>query len=136
MKRVVVDASVLIAALMANGVARRTLMHTQAALYVPPLIFDEADKHVDRIAQRAGTSAEVIRAVLEIFKERVEELPTALLSSHIEEARKLARDAGDESDAEYVAAALALDAPIWTYDEDFSRIGGIRVCGTAEVRDA
>jgi predicted nucleic acid-binding protein len=48
-------------------------------------------------------------------------------------ARKTARDAGDENDWEYVALSWVEDAPIWTYDADFSRMDGVRTISTAEV---
>ncbi len=131
--KVVVDASVLVASLMADGRARHALLHSSASLYVPPRVFEEVQAKAGKIAKRARVDRTVVEALLTDIRHRIEVVPEALLAPFLPDAqaRALAADAGGDED--YVAAALALDAPVWTYDRDFARIRGIRVIGTAEV---
>lgn len=133
MTRIVVDASVLVAALMADGRARFVLLHSQKTLYVPAFVFAEVERHVDAIAKRARLDRSTVLAALEVLRSHLEELPHALLVPHLDRARRLADDADAAGDEHYIAAALALDAPIWTYDDDFRRVKGVRVCSTRDV---
>lgn len=135
MTKVVVDASVLVASLIADGRARHALLHSSSTLYVPPRVFEELDAKVAKIAKRARIDRTVVEALLADIRRRVEIVPEALLAPFLPEARKLALAAGAEGDEDYVATALALDSPVWTYDKDFGRIRGIRVIGTAGVVD-
>ncbi len=133
MTRIVADASVLIASLMADGRARHPLLHSSATIYVPPRVFDELGRKAGKIAKRARVTRAVVEAMFADLRDRVEVVPQGLLDGFLLEAMARTREAGAEGDEDYVAAALALDAPIWTYDADFARIRGIRVIGTAEV---
>jgi predicted nucleic acid-binding protein len=133
MRRIVVDASVLVASLMADGRARHALLHTPSTLYVPPRVFEELERKAGKIAARARLDRTVVEALMADIRQRIEVVPEALLAPFLPEARARAQEADAEGDEDYVAASLALDAPIWTYDRDFRRIRGIRVIGTAEV---
>jgi len=133
MTKVVVDASVLVASLMADGRARHALLHSPFALYVPPRVFEELQAKAEKIAKRARLDQTVVDALLADLRSRIEVVPDALLAHFLPDARARAVAAGAEGDEDYVAAALALDVPIWTYDRDFARVRGVRVIGTAEV---
>jgi predicted nucleic acid-binding protein len=133
MTGVVLDASVLIAALMADGRARWAILHTRATLYAPPLIFEELERHRRRIAARAGVSEAVLRGLLGDLRSRVAIIPPEVLEPYMEEAKALAAAADAAGDEDYVAAALALGAPVWTYDEDFRRIRRIRTVATEDL---
>ncbi len=133
MRPVVVDASVLIAALMADGTARRVLVHAPCSFYVPPRILEETNKHLPKIAKRAGLPQQSIKAVIEDLFTRIEVVPPALIAPFLAEATKRTKKADALGDEHYVALALALDAPLWTYDDDFGRISGIRTISTTEV---
>ena len=133
MTKVVVDASVLVASLMADGRARHALLHSPLTLHVPPRVFEELEARVGTIAKRARVDRTVVEALVADILHRVEVVPEALLARFLPDARARALAAGAEGDEDYVAAALALEAPIWTYDRDFGRIRGVRVIGTAEV---
>ncbi len=133
MTRIIADASVLVASLMADRRARHALLHTSHAIYVPPHVFEELLAKAGKIAKRARVTRSVVEAMFADLRARVEVVPPALLDAFLPEAVRRTREAGAEGDEDYVAAALALDAPIWTYDDDFARIRGVRTIGTAEV---
>ena len=133
MTKVVVDASVLVASLMADGRARHALLHSPATLYVPPRVFEELEANIEKIAKRARVDRTIVEALLADLRPHIEVVPEALLTPFLPKARSRARAASATGDEDYVAAALALDAPIRTYDRDFRRIRGIQVIGTAEV---
>ncbi len=134
MTRLVVDASVVVAALMADRTTRHAILHTDAVLYVPLRILEETARHMPRIAQRAKVPAAVLQAVLDSLSDRFEMVPEALLEPHRAEAERRTRAADAHGDEDYVAVALTLDAPVWTLDDDFTRIEGVRTVTTADVR--
>jgi len=135
-RRIVVDASVLVAALMADGRARHALTHTEAFLYVPPRIFEEVEAHAAEIAGRAGVPEAIVRGLIEELAQHLDEVPSALIEPWLPEARERVAAAEAEGDEDYVALAIALDAEVWTYDHDFERIEGILTISTKDVLDA
>jgi predicted nucleic acid-binding protein len=134
--KVILDASVLIAAMMKDGRARHVILHRGASFFVPAYVLAETRDRIELIALRAKLPEEVIRAAFEILIADCIVLPDALLEARITEARSLAAAADAIGDEWYIAAALAIEAPIWTYDDDFKRIAGIKLIGTAAVENA
>lgn len=110
------------------------LLHASDVRFVaPPDLLVEAQRQIPKVARRAGITPEQARATLRVLQGRIHEVPFDLLSPVATRARELAREAGDVDDWEYVALALTLDAPIWTYDDDLRRVKGIRTVGSARV---
>jgi len=133
-KRIVLDASVVVACLFKDGSARRILLHASNVTFLaPPGIQEEAEAQLSRAARRTGLPPETVRLILGDLLRHLEVVPMNRLRSVGAKARKTARDAGDENDWEYVALSWVEDAPIWTYDADFSRMDGVRTISTAEV---
>ena len=134
MTRIVLDASVMVACLFKDGSARRVLLHaSKITLLAPPGIQQEAEAQLSRAARRTGLPPETVRLILEDLLRHVEVVSMNRLRSVEAKARRTARDAGDENDWEYVALSWVEDAPIWTYDADFSRMDGVRTISTTEV---
>lgn len=130
---IVVDASVLFACLAKDGRARDVLMTTRANLVAPPALLEEATALLPKAAERAGVTADVMAGVLAHLQQRIQVLSGEAYRSKRGEAQRACRQADAWGDDEYVALALALDAAIWTYDQDFHRIPGLRIAGTTEV---
>ncbi|MHB8606318.1 MAG: PIN domain-containing protein [Thermoplasmatota archaeon] len=122
---VVVDASVIVAAALANGRTRRALFADHAPDFVAPsYVLDEIERRIE--AARDVEFALRLRKTMRI-------VPSSEFAARRDEARRLASEARAWRDDEYVALALALDAPIWTFDRDFLRIPQVRAITTAEV---
>ena len=134
MRVVVLDASVLVACLFKDGRARHALLHSSAVRFVaPPDLLVESERQLPKVARRAGITPAQARGTLQILRGQIHEVPIALLRPAEAHARSLAKLAGDENDWEYVALALTLGAPIWTYDDDLRRVKEIRTVGTSRV---
>ena len=134
MTRIVLDASVVVTCLFKDGSARRVLLHASKITFLAlPGIQEDARAQLSRVARRTGLPPETVRLFLEDLLRDVEVVPMNRLRSVETKARRAARDAGDENDWEYVALSWVEDAPIWTYDADFSRMDGVRTISTAEV---
>lgn len=136
MKRFIVDANVLIAALKKDGNVRGLLLSAppDVALYAPEFLFIELDAHLEGIARSIGLPKSVVEVVLDALEPRINIVPPDATDHVIEKARGLAEQADALGDEEYIALALAMDAPIWSFDKDFDRVPGIQRVGTAQIR--
>lgn len=134
MKRVVVDASVVLAGLFKNGTVRDALLNPEdVAFLAPAYLKEEVSRHLSQIATRAKIPVITVEAVLDDLLAAIELMPPAVYSGSIQAGRDLARKVGAIRDADYIALALALGAPIWTLDKDFSGIPGLRVLSTGDL---
>jgi predicted nucleic acid-binding protein len=132
---VVLDASVLVACLFKEGRARPAVLYSDdVALVVPPGILSEVERELPRVAHRAGVSRAELGSILELLRGHIQEVALDVLRPFETDAKRIAVEAGDPTDWEYVALALALDAPVWTYDRDFRRMRGVQTIGTSDLR--
>lgn len=134
MTGIVVDASVLVACATADGRTRRTLLTTgNIEFYAPEFVREELLTRVPKIVDLSGTPPPIVTALLDDLFGQLTIVPREAYRHKLEEAGRLVKKADAYGDEDYVALALALKAPIWTYDEDFHRIPEIRVVGREEV---
>ncbi|MCI4323297.1 MAG: PIN domain-containing protein [Thermoplasmata archaeon] len=134
MKRVVVDANVLIACLVADGRTREVFLRSgDVRFIVPTVIFDEVDRHLAEIASRAQVPLETSRALLRELAKNMEPIPQALWDSALPRATELAREVRALNDEPYIALALVQSAPIWSFDKALRRLPGVRILSTSEV---
>ncbi|MHB8603794.1 MAG: PIN domain-containing protein [Thermoplasmatota archaeon] len=128
MKRLVVDASVIMAALKRDGRVRALLLGAppHLAFYVPEFLFVEIEDNLDELAEDIGVPRVALDAVLRTLRPRLTVIPPEATDHVIQEAKHLTHKADAENDEEYVALALAMNAPIWSFDKDFDRIPGVK----------
>lgn len=133
MRHVVVDASVVVAAPMADGRVRKALLHTpDVAFYAPPQLIDETRAAIPEIAKRARKPASEVRALIDDVLAQLILVPVELLSGVADRARAIAKAADALDDASYVACALVVRAPVWTLDKDFERMKGLETMRTSD----
>jgi predicted nucleic acid-binding protein len=134
--RVVVDASVAIAALTANGNVRDVLLSSaDHDLFAPQYVEAELARNAARISRRSHVAPSTVRALIEDVFQVVELVPAPLYDRFRASAPTSTRRANARGDEDYIALAMFLDSPIWTLDEDFRRIPGLSVLTTREVAD-
>jgi predicted nucleic acid-binding protein len=118
-RRLVLDANILLRGVFGTRV--RTLLETyedNVDFYVPDVCFADAQKYITEIAQRRGVDPAACIPVLDGIARIVTIIDRSLYEEYETVAR--ARIAlRDEADWPVIAAALLLDAPVWTEDQDF-----------------
>ena len=122
-RRVVLDANILIRAVL--GVRVRDLLVRYARdvdFFTPELAFAEAERHLPTIAARRRVSAQPLLESLGLLRGVVDVVPTEVTEPLRDTAMERIA-AQDPMDWPIVAAALALDCPIWTEDNDFFGTG-------------
>jgi len=132
--RVVVDASVLVACAISDGKARSTLLSASSVdFFAPAFVLDEFKRHIPKIIALSGVAPPILSALADDLVARVRTVSREGYASALARARKLVELAQATGDEDYVALAIALDAPIWTYDKDFRRVKTIRLISREEI---
>ena len=135
MTRIVVDASVVVAGLFKDGTVRGLILNRDdVEFYAPDYIREETFRQIPRVATRAKLSEVTVKTVLEDLFGAIELIPVGVYSAWMEKATALAGSATAKEDPDYIALALALDAPIWSLDDDLRRVPGLRILAKKDVK--
>lgn len=135
MTRVVLDASIVLASLIADGPTRDLVLgHYELEFYTPDVVAEELEPHLKMVAERTSKPREIVASLFSDLLLRVEVVPVTAYAAFLPAARKRAEAAHAKGDEAYLALAEAIQAPGWTYDKDFRRVKGLRVLSTADVR--
>jgi len=131
--RVIVDSSVLVAALGRNSRVRRLLFRQGLEWVVPLEVRLEVLDRIDDLARGLGARPQDARLfILEILG-RATEIDLLPSESASKQARRLI-GARDPSDIPFVAAAIKLGAiGVWSLDKDFDGIPGVPRFSTAGI---
>jgi len=131
--RLVVDTSVLIAALMKNSAVRELLLNPLFEFYVPEYCIEEIEKHVGEISERSGLSVENVYLLLSVLLASVQVVPAERFSERIKEAEKIMGKI-DVGDVPFIALALSFpNDGIWTEDRHFLKQRRIKVWRTRDL---
>lgn len=122
-KGVVLDANILIRAVLGQRVRRIFEVHAESiSFFLPEAAYTEAEEHlVSLIVKRGGNPANAL-AALKAMAALATIVGDDLYGELEAEARKRL-GTRDPEDWPILAAALALDCPIWTEDTDFFGCG-------------
>jgi predicted nucleic acid-binding protein len=133
--RIVVDASVVLASLIADGSTRGLLLgHHDLEFYAPDVVVAELERHLGMVVERTAKPREIVASLMADILANVEVMPVTAYAAFLPKARKRAKAAHAEGDEAYLALAEALQASVWSYDKDFRRVAGLGVLSFSEVR--
>lgn len=118
-KRIVLDANILIRAVLGVKVRQLLVRYANSVdFHVPTEALADAEKYLPGILLKRGLSQEDAEIGLDAVKLLVEEVPSEMtLPLRADALKRIGRR--DPDDWPIVAAALALQCPIWTEDQDF-----------------
>jgi len=104
--RLVVDTSVLIAALMKKSTVRELLLNPLFEFYVPEYCIEEIERHVGEISDRSGLGVENVYLLLGVLLASVQVVPAERVVRRWKEAEKI-MDKIDRDDVPFIALALS-----------------------------
>jgi predicted nucleic acid-binding protein len=125
-RAIVLDANILVRAVLGTRVTELLAAHTaQATFLAPDIAFDEAREHLPTVLAKRGKSGEAIQAALEKLETLSHVIVPVPPESYLPfKDRALARiGPRDPDDWPVLACALAADCSIWTEDTDFFGAG-------------
>ena len=129
--KLVVDANILFAALIKNGVTRRLWLCPDVELYAPSFLYAEISKH-ERMLEEKYAGYPPLAKLAALLLKRVKFVSDSSFEPFLPAAASLLRD---EKDWSYLAAALALNASVWSNDAGFKKQRRVRVFSTAELAE-
>lgn len=130
--RLVVDANILFSALLRDSSTRRLLLHAGLDLYTPAWLWHKMERNRAYLVGKSHATNASFDLLVQSLADRIRDLPDAVLRPHMHEAlRRVGADG--RLDAPYVAAAIAIDARIWTHDATLAQRAGVPVVVTADL---
>lgn len=128
-KTIVVDANIIIAALIRNSKVRRILSKNIYEFVSPDFVLEEIEKYKDYICEKSGLKKEDINILIVILLQTITIISAEEYKSSLSKALEIMKN--DKKDVPYVACYLAwkCDA-IWTNDKDFEGKEGITIIKT------
>ena len=127
----VVDANVLISALIAWGKTAELLFCEQLQLIAPEFLLIEVEDHKDEIMAKSALPEADIEEFLSLMKAQIEVIPRQEFERYLHEANRLSPD---PEDTEYFAVALRFDVILWSNDKELKeKQSKVIVLSTAEL---
>ena len=130
--KLVVDTNLIISSLLKDSLTRRIITHIDADLYTIRFTQEEIGKHNRELLEKGGFSDVALNFILENIVKRLAIIEDEVIKSKMEEAREL-MDSIDWKDTPFIAAALAIDADIWSDDKHFEKQRKIKVWKTQDL---
>ena len=117
----VIDANVLISALIKDSRTRHFLILSGNVFYVPEFVFEEINDHINELKQKTSLSEDQIKELLQqiIILGNINIIPFEEFKKFEEIARSITPDFDDIA---YIALALKLKCSIWSNDKDLKRV--------------
>ena len=110
----VLDANILIAALIKRGITADLIVDENIHLFAPEFIMDEFQKHRDEIVQKIHRTKEDFEHFLEVIKQRTSFIPLEEIKPYLPQANAISPD---PKDVAYIALAIKTGASIWSNDK-------------------
>jgi predicted nucleic acid-binding protein len=122
-KALVLDANILIRAVLGHKVRDLIMAYAdQIDFFASNDCFEDARKYLPELLLKRGLAVESALEVLQIIERLVQPVESEWLDA-FESQSRLRLKQRDEQDWPILAAALALNCPIWTEDADFFGVG-------------
>ena len=130
----VVDANIILSALISDSTTRRLLVELDDDLLTPVYVHDEIENYTDMVSEKAGLTPAEVEDLIEILFKRIEVVPRSEVLGSLQKAARIMRGI-DPDDAVYLAAALVRAAQIWSDDGDYDEQAVAPVATTGDIVD-
>lgn len=122
-KAIVLDANILIRAVLGKRVRELILENTATVkFFAPSVAYDDARKYLPTLLEKRGVNGDVGVKVLDGLASVVQSVDEYIYSDLRQQARQRI-STRDVDDWPVLACAMALGCPIWTEDKDFFGTG-------------
>ncbi len=113
---IIIDANVLFASLIKEGVTRRIILNEKFSFCVPAYIIEEFLEHIGEIEQKTNVKKRILKRKLKEFLRlaNITVIEKEELEDFLGQANKISPD---PNDIHYFALALKLNCPIWSNDK-------------------
>lgn len=129
----VIDANILLAALLRDSSTRELLIDRRQRLFAPEHLIMETQRHLlasDRLRKRLHLSEKELTLLFSSLTANITVITQREYTQYLKKAAKLAPHA---EDAPYLALALHLNVPLWSNDKGMQRQQTVKVLTTANL---
>jgi len=133
--KLVVDANVVLSALIADSKTRELIVTLEPDLQTPAFVHDEIGNYEELIVEKSGMGPTRVAQFVDLLFQYIEVVPVDEFHSAIEAADAAIGDT-DPDDVLYLACAIANDAAIWSDDSDFDEQDVVERYSTSDVIDS
>lgn len=133
--KLVIDANVVISALIADSKTRELIVTLEPDLLTPAFVHDEIENYEDLIVEKSGMKPDRVAQFIDLLFRYIDVVPASEFYPAIESANRAIGDT-DPDDVLYLACAVATDAAIWSDDSDFDEQSLVDVYSTSDVIDS
>lgn len=126
----VIDANILISALIKDSLTAELLFEKDLKLYAPYFMIEEFMKYEELVLKKTHRSRSEYIEALHYLKDIINPVPEKEFSDFLEEAEKISPDEGD---VPYFALALKLNCGIWSNDKKLKEQDKVQVYSTMEI---
>ncbi|MCU4719427.1 PIN domain-containing protein [Halapricum hydrolyticum] len=130
--KLVIDANVVISALIADSKTRELIVTLDPDLLTPTFVHDEIENYEDLIVEKSGMKPDRVTQFIELLFQYIDVVPTSEFYPAVESADEAIGDT-DPNDVLYLACAIVRDAAIWSDDSDFDEQDLVETYSTSEV---
>ncbi|QGA81945.1 PIN domain-containing protein [Halomicrobium sp. LC1Hm] len=130
--KLVIDANVVISALIADSKTRELIVTLEPDLLTPAFVHDEIENYEDLIVDKSGMEPDRVTQFIDLLFQYIDIVPVEGFYPAIESA-KAAIGEIDPDDVLYLACALAEGAAIWSDDSDFNEQNLVETYITSDV---
>ena len=126
----VVDANIIIAAIIKESTSYTLLFREDFHLYTAEYIFTEIEEHKEEILKKTKKTEEDFYKLIETLKRRVILVPLEELIAYLGKAEKICPN---PDDVVYFALALKLNCAVWSNDKDLKKQDKIKIYHTHDL---
>ena len=131
----IVDANIIISALIRDSKSRELLITTSLNLYSPDTLLESIEKHKNEFIEKSGLTNEEFETLLNFLLENIIIIKQEEYASKLELSKEIMKDI-DIEDANYIALALLIvNDGIWSDDKHFKQQDKIKIYTTNELVD-
>lgn len=133
MVRLVIDANIVLSALIKDSATRRILIGSAIEFFAPDYLIEEIEKHILLVSRKNSLSEEENKKILKILCSYITIVGIEFYEENISEALKIMADI-DIKDTPYVALALSFDNDgIWSEDKALFKQDKIKIWSTQDI---
>ncbi|WP_251343422.1 PIN domain-containing protein [Haloplanus halophilus] len=130
--KLVIDANVVISALIADSKTRELIVTLEPDLLTPAFVHDEIENYEDLIVEKSGMKPDRVTQFIDLLFQYIDVVPASEFYPAIRSADEAIGDT-DPDDVLYLACAIARDAAIWSDDSDFDEQDLVETYSTSDV---
>lgn len=133
MLKLVIDANIILSALIRDSITRKILIGSAIEFYAPDYLIEEVEKYISLVSRKNSLSEHDNKKILDIICKYITIVGIELYEENINRALEIMSNI-DIKDTPYVALALSFDNDgIWSEDKGFFKQNKIKVWRTQEI---